>query len=156
MTTPLAELLAALPAINDPAEPFTYTVEGSTIVGSWDIVKAQVLYPTELETIDKKYSITVEFNEDKGTYEFNERKTSSGASVTSGGLSFGASTFSGKSSSKEFSFEFGGIKNDKDGISAAPLVYSFETSRIKDPLFGFLEQHGWKRKKGLLGGLFNR
>ena len=35
-----------------------------------------------------------------------------------------------------------------------PVVYSFETSRIKEPLFAFLEQHGWERKKGLLGRLF--
>jgi hypothetical protein len=134
VTTPLRELLAAVPTLNDPAEPFTYTVEGDTIVGTWDIVKATSLYPTEIEHVDKKYAITVELDEEKSTFDFNERK----------------------SSSKEFRFSFGGVNKTDEGVSLDPVVYSFETSRIKEPLFTFLEQHGWKRKKGLLGGLFSR
>lgn len=31
--------------------------------------------------------------------------------------------------------------------------YSFETSRIKDPLFAWLQSHGWQHK-GLLGKFF--
>jgi hypothetical protein len=156
VTTPLRELLAAVPTLNDPAEPFTYTVEGDTIVGTWDIVKATSLYPTEIEHVDKKYAITVELDEEKSTFDFNEKKTSTSGSVDGGGLSFKKEGFSGKSSSKEFSFSFGGVNKTDDGVSLDPVVYSFETSRIKEPLFTFLEQHGWKRKKGLLGGLFNR
>ena len=37
-----------------------------------------------------------------------------------------------------------------------PVVYSFETSRIKEPLFTFLEAQGWTRKKGFLSRFFNR
>jgi hypothetical protein len=155
MTTPLAELLAAVPALNNPEEPFAYTADGDTIVGSWDIVKATTLYPTELESIDKKYRITVTFDQAKGTYDFNEVKTSSETSVGAGGAGFQKEFFSGKSSSKEFSFSFGGVNKTEDGITVAPLVYSFSTSRIKDPLFTYLEQNVWKRKKGLLSGLFN-
>ena len=36
-----------------------------------------------------------------------------------------------------------------------PVVYSFDTDKIKDPLFAFLEQHGWARKKGFLKRLFS-
>ncbi|MEO6606429.1 MAG: hypothetical protein ABIN55_12500 [Aeromicrobium sp.] len=156
MTTPLDQLLAAVPALNDPKEPFGYAADGDSIVGSWDIVKATTLYPTELEAIDKKYRITVTFDQEKGTYDFNEVKTSSEASASAGGAGFQKDFFSGKSTSKEFSFSFGGVSKTDEGVSAAPVVYSFSTSRIKDPLFGFLEQHGWKRTKGFLGGLFNR
>ena len=154
--TPLDQLLAGVPALNDPKEPFAFSAEGNTIVGAWDIVKATTLYPTELESIDKKYRITVTFDQEKGTYDFNEVKTSSEGSVTAGGAGFQKDFFSGKSSSKEFSFTFGGVSKTEDGITAAPLVYSFSTSRIKDPLFRYLEQNGWKRKKSLLGGLFGR
>ena len=49
-----------------------------------------------------------------------------------------------------FSFEFGGASKTKDGVSPV-LAYSWDTSKIKDPLFAFLEGHGWKRKKGLFG-----
>jgi hypothetical protein len=156
VTTPLPELLAAVPSLDDPAEPFTYSVEGDTIVGRWDIVRATSLYPDRLEHLDKDYSITVEFDVEKETFDFTERHSQTSGEVDGGGASMSRSTFIGKSSKKEFSFSFGGVNKTDEGVSAAPVVYSFETSRIKDPLFGFLEQHGWKRKKGLLGGLFGR
>lgn len=156
MTTPLENLLEAVPALNDPKEPFVFTADGNTIVGTWDIVKATTLYVSELESIDKKYKITVTLDDESGTYDFNEVKTSSEGSVKTSGASFRKEGFSGKSSSKEFSFSFGGIRKTNKGITAMPLVYSFSTARIKDPLFGFLEENGWKRKKGLLGRLFNR
>ena len=42
-----------------------------------------------------------------------------------------------------------------EGVSVDPVVYSFETGRIKDPLFSFLEQHGWEKKKGFFKKLFS-
>jgi len=156
MTTPLADVLAAVPSINDPNEPFAYAVEGETIVGSWDIVKATSLYPTQLTSIDKDYRITVTFDAAKGTFDFNEVHTASSGSVDASGASFEKSSFSGKSTRKEFSFEFGGLNKTDDGISMDPVTYSFSTKRIKEPLFTFLEQRGWHRKKGFLSGLFNR
>jgi hypothetical protein len=157
VTTPLPELLAAVPSLNDPNEPFSYAVEGDRIVGRWDIVKATSLYPAAVEHVDKNYEITVELDPEKSTYDFNEKKTSTtGSADAGGGFSLKKEGFSGKSSSKEFSFSFGGVNKTDEGVSMDPVVYSFETSRIKEPLFGFLEQHGWKRKKGFLGGLFGR
>lgn len=162
MTTSLPDLLAAVPTLDDPQQPFAFTVEGDQVVGTWDIVRATTLYPVglDLEHVDQDYRITVTFDTDQGTYDFTERRTSTTGSVGVDGGSIKAggekSFFSGKSTSKEFSFSFGGVTKDEDGISAKPLVYSFETSRIKEPLFGFLEQHGWRRKRGFLSGLFNR
>lgn len=157
MTTPLAQLLAAVPTLNDPKNPFSYEVKDDSIIGTWDIVSAKTLYPAEFDTIDKKYKIIVTFDEKKDTFEFTEKKKSAEATINGGGISFGTNSFAGKSSSKEFSFEFGGVRKDKDGdLTVAPLVWSFETSRIKDPLFNYLKNNGWERKKSLLGGLFNR
>jgi hypothetical protein len=155
VTPSLSDVLAGVDAINDPSQPFTYAVEDGRIVGRWDIVKATSLYPTEIDHLDKKYRIEVTLDEGKHTYDFDEVKTSSGATLDGGGLSFGSEGFKGKSSSKEFSFELGGVNKTDDGVSMKPVVYSFETSRIKDPLFGYLQQHGWSRKKGFLSGLFN-
>jgi hypothetical protein len=67
-----------------------------------------------------------------------------------GGFSFGSSTFSGKTNKKEFSFELGGISKTDDGITPV-LAWSFDTSRIKTPLFAFLKENGWTEKKGLFG-----
>jgi hypothetical protein len=160
MTTPVATLLNHVPALNDPAEPYTFEVKSKTIVGSWDIVHAQYLEFGEAGSVDKKYRITVELDEKKGTYDFTERTKDSGATATTGsdgsvGLSFGTKSFSGKSSSKSFSFQSGGAYKTKDGVSPV-LAYSFSTSRIKEPLFTFLEANGYSRKKGFLSGLFNR
>ena len=150
MTTPLAELLAKVPSLNDPKEPFTYVVSGNSIVAKWDIVRAKSLYPTEFKTIDKKFQVTVEFDEKKGTWKSKDKAKSTGSSIGTGGISFGSSSFSGKTAGKEKSFEFGGINTTKDGVSPV-LAYSFDTARIKKPLFDFLEANGWTKKKGLFG-----
>lgn len=151
MTTPLAELLALVPTLNtDPKQPFVYEVKGNTIVGKWDIVSAKSLYPKEFKTIDKKFSVTVELDEKKGTFKSKDRAKDTSSSLTSGGLSFGTSSFSGKKNEKGFSFELGGVNKTKDGISPV-LAWSFDTSRIKTPLFDFLEANGWTKKKGLFG-----
>lgn len=150
MTTPLPDLLAQVATLNDPAQPFTYSVQGNTIVGAWDIVRAKSLYPNEFKTIDKKYSITVEFDEKKSTYKYKDREKSSGMSLGGGGLHFEANTFSGKETKKQFSFEFGGVNKTDEGISPV-LAWSFDTSKIKTPLFAFLEANGWTHKRGLFG-----
>ena len=73
MTTPtsLADLLAAVPSLNDPTQPFTYAVDGQKIVGTWDIVKATSLYPTEVTHIDKAYRLEVELDQDEHTYDLS-------------------------------------------------------------------------------------
>ena len=156
MSASLSETLAAVPSLNDAKEPFSYAVQGSQIVGTWDIVKATSLYPTEVEHLDKKFSITVTLDEGKGSYDFSETHTEEHGSISSGGASWGTSGFKGKSSSKEFSFSFGGVNKTDEGVSMKPVVYSFETSRIKDPLFAFLTQHGWQpEKKGFFARLLS-
>lgn len=155
MTTPLKDLLAQVATLNtDPAQPFRYTVKGSSIIGTWDIVSAKSLYPKEFTSIDKKFEIRVDLDEKKGTWKPKEKSKESGGSVGGGGISFGGSTstFSGMSSNKGFSFEAGGVTKKKgEDASIAPLVYSWDTAKIKKPLFDFLEANGWKRKKGLFG-----
>jgi hypothetical protein len=154
MTTPLAELLTQVPSLNDPAKPYVYSVDGDTIVGRWDIVSAQSLYPTEFHSIDKSFEIRIELNERKGTWKPVEVSSQSvaAASTDNVGLSRSKNVFSGKSTNKGFSFEFGGVNKKKDeDATLAPLVYSWDTAKIKAPLFDFLEANGWSRKKGLFG-----
>jgi hypothetical protein len=150
MTTSLQDLLAQVATLNDAAQPFLYEVKGNTIVGKWDIVSATSLYPDAIESIDRKFSVTVEFDEKKGTFKSKDRATNSSSSFEGGTLSFGTDSFSGKKSEKSMSFTFGGAHKTKDGVSPV-LAYSFDTAKIKDPLFAFLEANGWKKKKGLFG-----
>ena len=155
MTTPIADLLAAVPTLNDPGQPFTYAVEGNRIVGTWDIVKATSLYPTEVTHVDKDYRLEVELDEDDHTFDFEDEESEVDASVDGDGVHLEKSFFKGKEKKKEFSFAFGGVNKTDEGVSVAPVVYSFDTDKIKDPLFAFLEQHGWERKKGFFRRLFS-
>ena len=70
--TPLADVLGAVPSLNRPDQPFTYSVDGRTIVGTWDIVKATSLYPTEITHVDKDYRLEVELDEDEHTYDYTD------------------------------------------------------------------------------------
>jgi hypothetical protein len=153
--TPLAELLAAVPTLNVADQPFTYAVEGQKIVGTWDIVRATSLYPTEVTHIDKDYRLEVELDEGEHTYSYEDEESETDAGADRTGLHVEKEFFKGKEKKKEFSFEFGGINKTDEGVSMDPVVYSFDTSKIKDPLFGFLEQHGWERKKGFFRRLFS-
>ena len=153
--TPLAELLAAVPSLNDPGQPFSYAVEGKHIVGTWDIVKATSLYPTELTHVDRDYRLEVELDEDDHTFDHEDEESSVEASADADGVHLQKSFFKGKEKKKEFSFEFGGVNKTDEGVSVAPVVYSFDTDKIKEPLFGFLEQHGWERRKGFFRRLFS-
>jgi hypothetical protein len=150
MATPLPELLALVPTLNSPDVPIVYAAEGDTIVARWDVVSAQTLYPTEFATIDRDFSVKVTFDPKKVTWKSKDRETQITSSTTSGGFSFGASTFSGKKSGKEFHFEVGGLTR-QDGEPSPVLAWSFDSSRIKQPLFAFLEQHGWTKKRGPFG-----
>ena len=157
-TTPLAQLLALVPTLNDPKNPFSYAVDGDTIVGTWNIVNAKYLEWKEAGTIDENYSVTVTFNEKKGQFDFNEKKQSSTSAVSlgdDGNIHIGGekSFFSGKSIGKSFSFQSGGVYDNKGKVGAT-LSYKFETKQIKDPLFDFLKKNGWKLKEGLLAHLF--
>jgi len=153
--TPLADLLGAVPSLNQPGQPFTYAVDGKKIVGTWDIVKATSLYPTEVTHIDKDYRLEVELDEDEHSYDYTDHESETHASADGDGLHLEKDLFKGKMKKKEFSFEFGGVNKTDDGVSMAPVVYSFDTDKIKDPLFAFLEQHGWEKKKGFFKKLFS-
>jgi hypothetical protein len=153
--TALAELLAAVPSLNDPNQPFTYAVEGTTIVGTWDIVKVTSLYPTEVSHVDKDYRLEVELDEDEHTYDYEDDESETGVSVDGDGLHVEKQLFKGKEKKKEFHVEFGGVNKTDEGVSMNPVVYSFDTDKIKEPLFAFLDEHGWAKKKGFFKRLFS-
>jgi hypothetical protein len=75
-TTPLAQLLIEVFALNDPKQPYSYAVDGDTIVGSWNIVNAKYLdlIGAKVGKIDKDYTITITFNEKKNAFDFVEHR----------------------------------------------------------------------------------
>lgn len=151
MATPWTDVLAAVPTLNDDQAPFSYGVDGETIVGTWDVAKIQMLGLAGGSTFSKDYRIEVRpAGED--TVDFTETGAESSSSASPGGLSFEKSGFTGKSTSTSFGTTAGVAGRSHDEPTAA-ASWSFDTDEIKNPLFDLLEQHGWK-KKGLLGKIF--
>lgn len=158
MRTPLAELLTRVDELNDPDSPFVFRAVGDRIQGTWDIAHVQYVALLGAGQIDDAYSIEVTFDEDEGTFDTDETQTTSkmsGGFSTDGSFHFGGSTstFKGKQSRMSRSFVAGTrvTTPEGDGTSAG---WSFDTGRIKQPLFDFLAANGWEKKKGFFGRLF--
>ncbi|MFD4326033.1 hypothetical protein ACFWQC_15455 [Nocardioides sp. NPDC058538] len=150
--------------LNVSDQPFSFFAQGNQIIGWWDIAKVTSLYPTQATQADESYRLTVTINERDGTFDYNELRASTEweVGITDDGFTLGGEMqwHTGKRVEKSWSFQFGGLNRsstarDDPEVSIDPVIYSFETSRIKDPLFGWLQSHGWSHK-GLLGKLFAR
>lgn len=161
MPTPLAQMLPEIVTLNVPEQPFSYYAQGNQIIGWWDIAKVTSLYPTQVTHADETYRLTVTLNESNGTFDYNEVRKSAEweAGFTDDGFRIGGEMEwnAGQRVEKMWNFQVGGLNRVSTGgsdpeVGVDPVVYSFETSRIKDPLFGWLKSHGWQHK-GLLGKL---
>ncbi|TQL66223.1 hypothetical protein FB381_0072 [Nocardioides albertanoniae] len=164
MATPLSELLPQIVTLNVPDQPFSYFAQGDQIIGWWDIAKVTSLYPTQVTHADESYRLTVTLDERNGTFDYNDFRRSSNwkAGATSDGFKIGGEMewHSGQRTEKSWTFQLGGLNRSSVGgsepeVGTGPVVYSFETSRIKEPLFGWLQSHGWQHK-GVLGKFFAR
>jgi hypothetical protein len=149
----LQETLGKVLSLNSEQNPYQYAVSGNDIVGNWKIADVKWVALMGARTIDKQYSITITLDEATRTYAFNEQKTASGSKFSfdpmTGSLSFGktSSSFSGKMTGKEF--EVGaGTSVVQGGQQGNIYKYSFDTRKIKEPLFSMLKQCGWQQKKG--------
>lgn len=158
MTTPLPELLARVTELNDPASPFVFHVEGERIVGTWDIAHVQYVALLGAGQLDQEYRIEVAFQPDDATYDVDEehRTASFGGGVSpTGSFHLGGQTTWTKGRQKRFTAGAvaGAIVNTPEGTGNA-AAWTFDTDRIKEPLFAFLERNGWQRRKGFFGRLF--
>jgi hypothetical protein len=158
----IAETCARIAAeLNPPGQPFRYRCEGDRVIGTWDIADVSYSNLVAGGTIDKDYSITVTLDEASGTYDFVERKTDSsteGGRRSDGSIGFSAqkNVFKGKTMSKQWGGGFA-LDATSHGERGQTWSYSFETSRIKEPLFALLASAGWEpEKKGFLARLFSR
>lgn len=176
MPTPLTQLLPQIVTLNVDSEPFAYYATGNQIIGWWDIAKVTTLYPTEVDHVDESYRLAVTLDERNGSYKYVDHsyKAETRAGFGDGGSFDGldgfdddddAGTFTfGKTYSwsfghqrrKEWHYEWGGLNRSQtpDGDSGwglQPVVYSFDTDRIKTPLFNWLQSHGWQQRSGFFG-----
>jgi hypothetical protein len=153
----IQQTLPQVTAFNTEEYPFSYAVQGSIIIGTWDITNSRWFAPLGVTDIFQKYSLTISFDEQKGTFSVHETKAESKKQLGIGldGVSFsmGSDAFSGKMNQKSLFIGVGGEKDGSNGTGVNTIA--FNTKRIKQPLFTLLEGLGWKQKKGFLGGLFS-
>jgi hypothetical protein len=149
-STPLVKLLSEVPSLNDPSEPFTFAVVHETIVGTWNVVGAVDVGPGGAEAFDRKYSITVTLDEKASRYNYVDTDWKRDLDIsTDGTASASVSGFRGKEASKSVGIDidlFGLIRNRLTRKNSQILVATFDTKRIKAPLFDFLKHNGWKAK----------
>ncbi|SEP06549.1 hypothetical protein [Trujillonella endophytica] len=162
MPLTVAETCARIAAeLNPPGQPFGYTCDGNRVLGTWDVADVGYSNLVAGGTIDKDYAITVTLDEGSGTYAVVERKSES---ETHGGLrGDGTIGFSGKKEAfrgRSVGKQWGGgaaLRATSHGETGHTWSYSFETSRIKQPLFDLLASAGWEpERKGFLARLFSR
>jgi hypothetical protein len=158
----LQQTLEAINSLNKAEQPFTYRTEGQQIIGEWKILDAMWAAPLAAGKVDKNYKVIVSLNETKRTYGFKEYYTESKSGIRmsdDGNLSFGSEKSFGSGKMIGRSFEAGvGVPNqsqNQTAIGGPTYQASFNTAQIKQPLFAFLEQVGWKIKGGWFNKLFS-
>ena len=157
MAWTLEQIAAAIPQLNDPNQPIVYAMEGTKIFARWDVAHVAFVGLLGGGTIDEEYVLTVDLDPEKSQYDFEEQKHEAethGGISTDGTISFGGSRSTFKGKQKSFSYRGGLGASVAGGNTPHSYSYTFEDSRVKQPLFALLERAGYARKKGFFGRLF--
>lgn len=139
--------LHALSTLDTSNLPFTFHVDGDTIVGYWKVTDSHWFAPLGVTDEFRDYRITVSFDEDRSTYSAHERTSSKKQHLGISGYSGSFEWNSGSIARKEFKVGFGREKDDAAGVGVHTVRFS--TSQIKQPLFAFLAEQGWRRRRWL-------
>lgn len=157
----LQELSQQITTLNSEDNPYQYNINANVITGSWKIADIKWTGIFAQGTIQKDYTITVTLDEAKHAYSFKELQTAQQSEVGADGsggfsLSKGGSFFSGKTIGKQFGAGIGTSSTPKSDPTANTYQYSFDTGKIKKPLFDLLDQSGWlPEKNGFFSKLFS-
>lgn len=152
-------MLPQIVTLNVPDQTFSYYAEGNQIIGWWDITKVTSLYPTQVTHADETFdppspstrstglSATATSASPPNGRQVSPTTASSSAASWNGAPASASRRVQPSSSAASTAPQPGG---DETEVGFQPLVYSFETSRIKDHLFAWLQFHGWNHR-GAIG-----
>lgn len=138
----------ALTVLNHDDQPWEVTVEGDSLVARWKWMDARFFGIAEVTDETKEFTFRVTLD-DKGKWheEDSSKQKTANVDLKSGKISFGTSSFQGKSVGKSFTIGFG---KDKTTGEVGVQKYSFDTKTIKEPIRNYLKQCGFK-KAGFFG-----
>lgn len=134
--------------LNKDEQSWSVKVEGDSIIATWKWMDATFFTLSEVKDEDKEYKFIVTLKDNGKWKELDKTvETSKGINAKSGKISFGTSSFSGKSVQKSITIGFG--KNNDTG-EVGIIKSKFDTSIIKKAIRDYLTSCGWK-KAGLFG-----
>ncbi|HSX48446.1 MAG TPA: hypothetical protein VLF41_03030 [Candidatus Nanoarchaeia archaeon] len=151
MPQSLEVLTQQMLALNTPENPFTVQVQGNQVVATWNIVDAKWYQVFAKAGMKATYQLIVDLDPVKYEAKYTDKNYSI---AWEGGLpKVGAeiSTFQGK----EFLVSSGAAYGIKDNMQPGEIYnFSFDTRKIKRPVFAVLDQCGWKLKGSFIDKLF--
>jgi len=153
-----SDLSAKLTELGQKNDQFTLANSLETdFVVERKIVDASGYGITGVDELKKSYKAFLLLDEQAHEARYNEEmaETSRGANVSLGGGGFSEEkkVFRGKVlGSKEYGKSWG-AKKDGDGASVGKIYdYSFDVSKVRDPIRKLVEDSGWKFKQVILKG----
>ena len=151
MAISISETLTGVASLNRPDQPFSFMVEGTSIIGRWRWQDQTLFAPDSLTNEIREFTFIVDLNDD-GTYKERTQEASTTLTAGSGGVGFQKSSFAGNSSRKRFSVSIG--KDNQTG-EVGVVSTKWDSDMIKRPLREYLANLGWKPKGGFISRLFS-
>jgi len=141
------QLVQSLLALNNSESPFVVKQEGEEVVASWNLVDAKWIEIFGKAAMKKAYEIRLKIKEEKREVDYQEREGEVSWKAGLPETRYSIQRFKGKTASFKFGSAYG-IK--EDGSIGQIYDFDFSTKRIKEPIFGVIEQAGWKVKRPFL------
>ena len=151
-----SELLSKLTALGQKSDQFTLSTSLETdFVVERKIVDANVNAPASIESLKKSYKAFLLLDEQTHEARYNEEMTetssNAGAAASASGnpgVSEEKKFFRGKVlAEKEYGKEWA-VKREGLHISFTPVYdYSFDVSKVRDPIKDLIQDSGWKFKQ---------
>ncbi|WP_159501550.1 hypothetical protein [Microbacterium sp. 18062] len=157
MADSFAQAQQRILALNSDDLPFVYEPTPDGVVARWKYVDARWSNVLAAGTIDRDYELRVVLDPATSTWRFQERSTSTEATIGPGGLSFESTRFRGYRKTVSFSKNWAvdAEQTDRHGTTRGQSFgWSFTTDEVKRPVTDALAAAGWSRHKGFFARLF--
>lgn len=137
-------LQKAILELNSPVNPFEFAIEGDEVIATWKWMDATFFKPGGISKEVQDYEFHVKI--DSSRHKWHEKditgKTSTEANFKDGKITFGSSSFSGHTASKQIVIGLG--KDNSSGETGA-IGFKLDTALIKTPLRRILSDMGYKK-----------
>ena len=148
------DLSTKLTELGQKSDQFTLASSPETdFIVERKIVDASEYGITGVDKLKKSYKAFLLLDEQKHEAKYNEEMAETSASASGTGFSGEKTFFRGKViGSKQFGKEWGAKKADDPMSVSQGYDYSFDVSKVRDPIRKLVEDSGWKFKQVIFKG----